>query len=340
MKKIRAFSYPFCLILLIVFLLSCKAKPEDTSPTTLKIQDVAAGSLVALKDASIAAQTAEKSKTGDIEDVTSPPAGTAALTETCDKVCGTFEAKYDCPNLCELMRFVQTWEIKMGDRLGNKTAQDVQDVCGVNTVGSAFSSYGVGATVFSGYTGKEKAFRLVINETGNYRIQVSATDKTKNFDLFIFKNDHATMANNLLDKKKLVKWNQNPTGQTETVHLTEKGHYFIVLDELAASATSCQYGSFILSVSPNTDVVTNTTVETNRLLYDFTLLKTPESAELLAWSFRKSTTTPTDLVPVIRYPKSCRFSFDCSSCDYLVAPVFKNTKTGAYFEGAATVIRP
>jgi hypothetical protein len=316
--------------------------PTPTTPTALKIETAPPTGLVQLTDALISNQNKETkppvNKGGDIEDVIAPPAGEALLTETCDKVCPTFLATTQCDNLCMLLRLAQTWEIKAGQRFGAKTQQDV---CGVTTTGSAFSCFELNGQKICGYEGKEKAFRLAIAEAGNYRVQLSPTDKSKNFDIFVFKNEGTDITDKLLAKKTCVAWSRNQTGAAETVHLTQRGHYYIVIDEFSTSA-SCNYGSFILSVSPATNIISTPTTKEGKIYYTFSVVKTPSDAQLVAWSFRKN--NPNIAVGqqegVLRYPLSCQFTFDCADCDYLVAPVYKNTTTGVLYEDAPTMIRP
>ena len=304
----------------------------------LNIETVS-GDIVDIDESTLRAPNPNALKTrladvGDIEDVIVPPAGSAAATDSCDKVCPTFPGVFDCAILCHLIRLSKPWEIKAGQRFGVKTPEDV---CQVPTIGSAFSCYEINNQTLCGYGGKEKAFPLTINTAGNYRVQVTSKSPTKDFDLFVFLKEGSGTQQQTSDVKKLETCSTFPAGKTETVHLTKKGRYHLMIDEYTNNA-NCSEGEFTIAVSANTNVLTLPTRKGNHLIYQFKVLKEPTENQLVAWALR---VVHNGAVSEPRYYRSnSRFSFNCQQFDYLVTPVYRHSVTNQIVEGDATLIHP
>ena len=307
----------------------------------LKMEDAPLDGIVEIKDEMLpmpdknALRVRAEEAVGDIEDVIAPPAGSAPATDSCNKLCPTFPGVTHCEYLCHLIRLSKPWEIKPGQRFGVKKAENV---CEVPTLGSAFSCYDTDTQQFCGYDGKEKAFPLTINNDGNYRIQVTPTSRTKDFDVFIYKKSSAGTQGQTSDDKELVACSRHSAGRTETINLTQKGRYHILVDEYS-NRDDCQNGEFIVAVSANTNIVVEPTQKGHRLYYEFKVLKVPASSKLVGWAFRLKNTEGV-LSDPIRYPAHCRFVFASSKYDYLVSPVYWNATTQETVEGAATLFRP
>lgn len=263
---------------------------------------------------------------GDLPDIDDVPVVTSGIIINCG---GT---PYECAiERLETQRFINA--IKVGQRLG------VYDNLALSSSTSKYNCYrhysDIGVRDFCGYIGKEKDHALNIKTNGNYRIQLTPKSSTRNLDLFIYK--HTVAPNGYIDST-LVSFSTLPAGLTETVHLKEAGYYTIVVDEKVSNPTGSDY---ILSVSTNTPVITVPILRSdNTLIYQF--IQNPASAtksrQLIAWNFkRKIGGVMTDLG---NYSPFSTFRFTCSTCDYLVSPVYYNTNTGLNEEGTATVIRP
>jgi hypothetical protein len=272
---------------------------------------------------------------GDIDDVIAPPAGTAPATDSCEKLCPTFPGVTECDYLCHLIRLSKNWDIKPGQRFGVK---NVQDVCTVETAGSAFSCYQSPIQQFCGYDGREKVFPMTLDKEGNYRIQVSSNSSEKDFDVFVYKKTTSGTQQKTSDDKELVAHSRFSRGLTETIHLTEKGRYHIFIDEYSKGA-GCEDGSFKIAISANTNILTKPIKRGNRLIYRFEVLKIPASAQLVKWSFRVKNTEGEVSEPIL-YAANQSFRFSASQNDYVVSPIYCNTATNEIFEGATTLFRP
>lgn len=276
-------------------------------------------------------------ETSDIEDVIAPPAGSAPATDSCEKLCPTFPGVTDCETLCHLIRLSKNWEIKPGQRFGLKNNQST---CTVETQGSAFSCYkSPTGQLFCGYDGREKVFPLTINKEGNYRIQLSAASSKKDFDVFIYRKTTAGAQQKTSDEKELVAHSRLSAGRTETIHINETGRYHVFVDEYS-NGGDCQDGDFLLSVSPDVNILTLPKSTHRGLIYQFKVVETPLDYKLIKWSFRVQNTEGGDFSDPIELPHHAYFSFGNIRKDYLVAPVYWSEKSQEKIEGKATLIRP
>jgi hypothetical protein len=259
----------------------------------------------------------------DIEDV---PVVTSGSTINCQ---GTPE---QCAEIyLQNLRFVNA--IKPGQRLGVFGSLNLNAAPDVNNYNCYRYISNVGILDFCGYVGKDKDHPLNLDANGNYRIQLSPKNANRNLDLFVYEHK---FVNGEIDTT-LVAYSVLPAGETETVHLTKKGHYTIVVDEKNANSAGSDY---VLSVSNNTPVkAVPILTASNNLNYQFKYaFNLKQGIKLIAWSFRKKING--NWTPVGNYTTNSTFKFGCGTCDYLVSPVYFNEYTGFVEEGDATLFRP
>ena len=222
--------------------------------------------------------------------------------------------------------------IDVGQRIGNLSALTLNMGFNRKTCYRHYSE--VGVMDMCGYTGKENNHVLDIKTDGNYRVQLSPKHTARNLDMFIYKYTPNYTTHRI--DTALVAFSTLLAGKTETVHLTKKGYYTIVVDEHELSGTTSNY---TLSVSENTDIKTTPILYNDDLIYQFQSIKTLNpNTQLAAWNFKRKINGV--LTNLGNYYPNNTFSFSCTTCDYLVSPVYINTLTGNTMEGAATMIRP
>jgi hypothetical protein len=269
---------------------------------------------------------------GELADIEDVPVVTSGSTINC----------HGTPEQCliiylENLRFLNA--IKPGQRLGIYSSLSLHNANVAQNINN-YTCYRyiseVGIRDFCGYIGKDKDHPFNIKTDGNYRIQLTPKNTTRNLDLFVYKLE---VKNGEIDTT-LVAFSTLPAGKTETIHLTKKGYYTIVVDERVSNSIGSDY---ILAVSGDTRVKTIPILqENNELVYQFALKPNLSPSnndnQLVAWSFqRKINGVLTDLG---YYPVNSTFNFLCETCDYLVAPVYAHKITGKIEEEAATLLRP
>jgi hypothetical protein len=222
--------------------------------------------------------------------------------------------------------------IKLGNRIGKLNT--------VNLEGNAFNfktTYNYispgGAVSMGGYNGNERRHPLNIETDGHYRIQMSPLSPTRNLDMFVYKLE---VKNGQIDST-LVAFGTLPAGQTETVHITKKGYYTIIVDEKNAAGSDTDY---LLAVSPHTLTKATSFIQNNSLVYKFDLVVGISIYTHTGWAFKKKINGVWTNVGT--YAPNTTFIFGCATCDYLVAPIFDLNTTPAVeiIEGTSTLIHP
>jgi hypothetical protein len=259
---------------------------------------------------------------GELADIEDVPVVTSGVISRCG---GT-------PEQCLTLYLEDTHRansIKPGQRQGIYNGLSLDDLEGFNK----YNCYRSTTRSYCGYTGKDKDHPLNISSDGNYRIQLSAKNADRNLDLFVYQHrvidsriDTILVASSILH-----------AGKTETIHLTEKGYYTLVVDEKTPHSIGSDY---FIAVSLNTPVKAIPIVKSNNdLLYQFQhVLPSSQNLTFSSWAFRVKVNGVWQSMG--NFPITTTFSFLCNTCDYLVSPVYINQSTGLTEEGSATLIRP
>ena len=222
--------------------------------------------------------------------------------------------------------------IKPGYRIGKLSTVNLESPLLANRKSVYTYHSDQGVLAMGGYHGKESGHPLNIAADGHYRIQMSPLSATHNLDVFVYKLE---VKNNKIDST-LVTYSTLPAGETETVHITKKGCYTIVVDEKSAAGLNTDY---LLAVSPYTSIKTTSFMQNSDLIYKFELLIGISIYHQTGWSFRKKINGVWTNLGT--FPTESNFVFNnCSTCDYLVAPIFRNNVSGEIVEGKATLIHP
>ena len=189
---------------------------------------------------------------GDLEDVPEVTDG-AALRASC----------VSNPNGCDDDLMVGGNEnpvpnsIAVGKRLG------IAGVQNLNNGNDNIKSYTLPTgKILTGFNARERVSYLKIPQNGKYRIQLSANNGNRDVDIFVYK---LGVVNGQIVKTGMKAWGINASGFTETIHLTEKGYYMLILD----SQQSGNNNNYVLSVSKNTTISTNTRIVNNKMAYQF-----------------------------------------------------------------------
>ena len=273
---------------------------------------------------------------GDVDDVVLEPASSAP-DDDCDKVCFTFPGVENCDALCELLWRSRPQEMKTGARIG---VMETESQCPTYPYASAFKAYILNKDSLTGYMAKERSFPFTIEKDGNYRVQMTPLSANKNLDLFIFKKRGTGTGQGTTDIKNLAAWSTQPEGMTETIYLTDKGRYHIILDEKGGN-NNCTEGNFILSISANTDLVFNPLLYRGKLSYYITTFKKPSADKpIAAWGIRQR--KDGNVGPLIYYVAMpyILYHFPCKTCDYIIAPVYINPVTRELTMGEGATFRP
>jgi hypothetical protein len=317
----------FALIVLLLSLNACQKdafapsfeEPMLQTPTSFDVQNI-----VAIPDVPDAHQPAALGIRNNIPDIKDTLMPTIEVAIAC----------FGTPDFClELgLKVRRANSIKQGNRIGKLNT--------VNLEGNAFNSKNTytyfslgGVVAMGGYNGKERRHPLNIEADGNYRIQMSPLSPTRNLDMFVYKLE----VNNGQIDSTLVAFGTLPAGQTETVHITKKGYYTIIVDEKNAAGIDSDY---LLAVSPFVNIKTTSSMQNSSLVYKFDLLTSISIYNLTGWVFKKKINGVWTNVGT--YAPNLSFTFGCNTCDYLVAPVFDLNTTPAVeiIEGTSTLIHP
>lgn len=329
MENSRKISYfGFILSFLILSLTACQeniVEPNANDTPTYQTEQI-----YPITDFTTLPETGRPDNTlstrGDLADIDDVPAVRTGSSIHCH---GT---PYECKKM--YMDFFRK-PLKPGQRVGVQTpvSLDLENMA-INHQNCYRYYSQVGVMDFCGYIGKDREHPLNIETNGNYRIQVSALSNNRNLDVFVFK--HRLFSDGRVDTT-VVAYSTLPAGHTETLHLTEAGYYTIVVDEKVSNPVGSDY---ILSVSKNTPIKTTPILRTDgTLVYQFSLVSPPSNNEyLIGWSFKKKISR--QWVDLGSYGYQNTFIFSCSSCDYLVSPVYQSTIVNATREGSGTLIRP
>jgi hypothetical protein len=321
------FSSKTAFLTLVLLCLSLNACQKEnialTETPSVTEQDFPITDIIALDDKTpIKFPTGGLDTRGDLPDIDDVPVVVTGIIINCDLT------PVECAKLKLEGRVINA--IKPGQRLG---------IAGPLTLAGAGNQYRCyryitdeGIRDFCGYNSNDKDHPLNITANGNYRIQLSAINDNTNLDMFIYR--HTVKSNGDIDTT-VVAYSNLPAGMTETIHLTKKGYYTIVVDGKAVSTNSSGY---VLSVSSDTDVrVRPILTSDNELVYQFRSL--PQvGLELKYWSFRKKVLG--QWIELGRFDPTSTFGFSCNSCDYLVSPVYLKTATNTLIEGEGTLFRP
>jgi hypothetical protein len=316
--------------ILFVLLSACQKENEnntlDTSKSGLSNSEMTIESnaqVIDIQDNAAADRRAPAAQEppGDLEDVPEVTAG-QALQLSC----------IQNPNGCDddLMTGNPPVpnSIDRGKRLGIADRQHLD--AGTNRI----HSYKLPSRTVSGFIAKERTYYLklpsnVVN--GNYRVQLSPKYANRDVDIFVYK---LSVVNGVL-VRTLKAWGINGPGLTETLHLSESGYYELIVD----SQSSTLGNDYILSVSQNTRIKTNTRIVNNKVQYQFATNPVLGFETLIGWRIQRAGSP----VATVFTPVNLFFIFGCSNtCHYFITPVYRNTKTNQVIEHLelTTVIRP
>jgi hypothetical protein len=317
---------------LIVLLFSLNACQKDAiapaieasslqTPSSIDVQNI-----VTVPDVPDARQTLSLGTRNNIPDIKD------TLMPTIDVLIACFGT----PDVCleAGLKVRRANSIKPGNRIGLLNTVNLEgNAINLKTIYNYIAPNGGGAVSMVGYNGKERRHPLNIEADGNYRIQMSPLSPTRNLDMFVYKLE---VKNGQIDST-LVAFGTLPAGQTETVHITKKGYYTIIVDEKNAAGSDTDY---LLAVSPHTLTKATSFIQNNSLVYKFDLVVGISIYTHTGWAFKKKINGVwTD---VGTFAPTTSFIFGCSTCDYLVAPVFDLNTTPAVeiIEGTSTLIHP
>jgi hypothetical protein len=218
--------------------------------------------------------------------------------------------------------------IDRGKRLGIADRQHLD--AGTNKI----HSYKLPTRTVSGFVAKERTYYLKLPTNvanANYRIQLSPKFANRDVDIFVYK---MSVVNGVL-VRTLKAWGINGPGLTETLHLSESGYYELIVDSQSATLGN----DYILSVSKNTAIKTNTRIVNNKVQYQFSTQSVLGLETLIGWRIQRVGSS----VATVYTPVNLFFIFGCSNtCHYYITPVYRNTRTNQVVEHIelTTVIRP
>lgn len=217
--------------------------------------------------------------------------------------------------------------IAVGKRLG------IVDVQNLNNGNNNSNRYTLpNGRLLTGFNANERIVYLKIPQNGKYRIQLSLNNSNRDIDIFAYK---LGVVNGQIVKTGMKAWGINSAGRTETFHLTEKGYYMLILDSQQPASDN----NYVLSVSKNTTISTNTRIVNNKVAYQFVSSKPTLGFEtLVQWRFQQRGSTIANYYTNL----NAFWAFPCRNCDWLVTPVYRNTQTGQLVEHSemTTLIRP
>jgi hypothetical protein len=220
--------------------------------------------------------------------------------------------------------------VQPGRRVGFKTIQNLNE--GFNNV----STYRLPNRTLINLNANEKTYKLKIRELGTYRVQLTPKYSDRDVDVFVYKLDYE----NGFITRTLVGAGIYGQGATETIDIqaTSVGYYDLVVD----AESTLLNNDFTLSVSNLTRIKTTTTSANNtQISYRFARIVSrlefqDPNVQQIGWRFRKVGSSALPQTFAI----NAQLRFNCSNCDWLISPLFKNMVTNVQTEGTTEFFKP